>query len=234
MPCWVLRGCFLLAVSEPQKISWLPTWTWSLLPDVNFRKLDVYSVPVRLWALARWAVRNIPCTRFGPLGYSLKMDLNDRALILRAQQRDVAAFSALVERWWVYLVRFARSVVGEADAEDVVQDGLLTVWDKLPALRVPEAFPAWTVRIISRACFRRARRQRKMVPLTAAVWEPRLRWNRAAGTGYLGYSLHHSRRVSIQGSAGRRRAAPGAGLGYSRGLRKQRREGVGSRKKCLV
>ncbi|MGA2264574.1 MAG: TonB family protein [Acidobacteriota bacterium] len=98
------------------------------------------------------------------------MDLNDRALILRAQQRDVAAFSALVERWWVYLVRFARSVVGEADAEDVVQDGLLTVWDKLPALRVPEAFPAWTVRIISRACFRRARLQRKMVPLSEAVW----------------------------------------------------------------
>jgi RNA polymerase sigma-70 factor (ECF subfamily) len=100
------------------------------------------------------------------------VDVNDRALILRAQQRDVAAFSALVERWWVYLVRFARSVVGEADAEDVVQDGLLTIWDKLPALRVPEAFPAWTVRIISRACFRRARRQRKMVPLTAAVWAP--------------------------------------------------------------
>jgi len=115
-------------------------------------------------------VRNIPCTRFVPLGYSLKVDLNDRALILRAQQRDVAAFSALVERWWVYLVRFARSVVGEADAEDVVQDGLLTVWDKLPALRVPEAFPAWTVRIISRACFRRARLQRKMVPLSEAVW----------------------------------------------------------------
>lgn len=110
---------------------------------------------------------NIPCTRFRRLRYSLEVDPNDRTLILRAQQRDVCAFSALVEQRWVYLVRLARSIVGAADAEDVVQDGLLTIWKKLPALRAPEAFPAWAVRIISRACFRRARRQKRMLSLTA-------------------------------------------------------------------
>ncbi len=89
-------------------------------------------------------------------------------MILRAQQRDADAFSILVERRWSYLVRFARSIVGEADAEDVVQDGLLRAWDKLPRLRAAEAFPFWIVRIVSRFCFRRARRRRSMVPLSTA------------------------------------------------------------------
>ncbi len=97
------------------------------------------------------------------------MDPIDRSLILRARQRDVVAFSALVEQVWADLVRFARSVVGEADAEDVVQEGLLAAWEKLPGLRVPEAFPSWVVRIVSRRCFRRARWRRRMVPLTQAL-----------------------------------------------------------------
>ena len=97
------------------------------------------------------------------------VDPIDRALILRAQQRDVDAFSALVEKWWAYLVRFARSVAGEADAEDAVQDGLLIAWKKLPGLRAPEAFPAWIVRIIARICFRRVRRHLRTAPLALAA-----------------------------------------------------------------
>jgi len=97
------------------------------------------------------------------------VDENDRTLILRAQQGDVGAFSEIVERYWVYLVRLARSVVGEADAEDAVQEGLITAWRKLPGLKAPEAFTAWVVRIISRGCFRRARRRKPAVPLTSAI-----------------------------------------------------------------
>ncbi len=97
------------------------------------------------------------------------MDPIDRSLILRARQRDVAAFSAIVEQVWADLVRFARSAVGQADAEDVVQEGLLAAWEKLPGLREPEAFPPWVVRIVSRRCFRRARWRKRMVPLTQAL-----------------------------------------------------------------
>lgn len=85
------------------------------------------------------------------------MDEIDRALILRARERDVDAFAVLTEKLWGRFVRFARSILGGNDAEDAVQDGLLIVWKKLPGLREPEAFPAWSMRIIARIGFRRAR-----------------------------------------------------------------------------
>jgi len=97
------------------------------------------------------------------------VDANDRTLILLAQQGDVDAFSALVERHWVYFVKFARSMVGEAEAEDVVQEGLITAWKKLPGLKAPEAYVAWALRILSRTCFRRSRRRRPTAPLASAA-----------------------------------------------------------------
>jgi RNA polymerase sigma-70 factor (ECF subfamily) len=97
----------------------------------------------------------------------LLVDTSDRELIVRARERDIAAFSMLVERRWNGLVRFARSIVGEAEAEDVVQDGLIKAWRKLPGLRTPEAFTAWSLRIVARLGFRRARR-RQLVPLIEA------------------------------------------------------------------
>lgn len=89
--------------------------------------------------------------------------------MLRAQEGDAAAFSILVERRWTSLVRFARSVVGEAEAEDCVQDGLIAAWSKLPALRHPEAFRAWILRTIARLAFRRVRRSARHVSITEAA-----------------------------------------------------------------
>lgn len=89
----------------------------------------------------------------------------------RAAEGDRRAFAALVESHWERLVRLARSVVGDAEAEDAVQDGLLTAWEKLPTLRDPNAFPAWITRVVSRTCGRRAHRGRfhaAAVPLAAA------------------------------------------------------------------
>ncbi len=45
----------------------------------------------------------------------------------------------------------------------------MVAWEKLPGLRVPEAFPSWVVRIVSRRCFRRTRWRRRWVPLTRAL-----------------------------------------------------------------
>ncbi len=93
------------------------------------------------------------------------MSEDDRTLVLAAQSGDVEAFSRLVQLHWVRLVRFARSVAGENDAEDLVQDGFVTAWEKLPGLRDPGAFTTWLMRIVSRKCFRRARRVRYLIPL---------------------------------------------------------------------
>jgi RNA polymerase sigma-70 factor (ECF subfamily) len=89
----------------------------------------------------------------------------------RAGSRE--AFGLLVECHWARLVRLARSVVGEAEAEDVVQDSLVVAWSKIHQLSEPASFPAWTARIVFRRCLRRARRQRLFVSLEAeTVAEP--------------------------------------------------------------
>lgn len=97
------------------------------------------------------------------------VDADERSLVLRAQNGDAAAFSRLVERHWTWLVHFARSVVGEAEAEDCVQDGLLVAWTKLATLRQPDAFRAWILRTVSRLAFRRARWNARHVSIDEAA-----------------------------------------------------------------
>lgn len=88
-------------------------------------------------------------------------------------REDPEAFAAAVEREWDRLVRLARSVVGEAEAEDAVQDGLIAAWRKLGSLRDPAGFSAWLTRIVLRQCLRRVRWSfwRRFLPLDA-VPEP--------------------------------------------------------------
>jgi RNA polymerase sigma factor (sigma-70 family) len=96
------------------------------------------------------------------------VDETERGLVVRAQHGEVEAFSALVELHWCALVRFARSVVGDTDAEDCVQDALVRVWAKLGGLREPSAFGGWIMRIVARRCFRRGRLLARLLPFTAA------------------------------------------------------------------
>ncbi len=93
-------------------------------------------------------------------------------LVRRAAGGDRGAFCALVEKEWEPLVRLARSVVGDAEAEDAVQDALLTAWRQLATLREPAAFSAWISKMVLRRCLRRIRRGPAWLPLAAAP-EPR-------------------------------------------------------------
>ena len=86
-------------------------------------------------------------------------------LVTAAQGGDRRAFGSLVELHWAMLVRLARSVVGEADAEDLAQEALLVAWRKLAALSEPSRFPSWITRIVFRRSLRRARRRRPEVAL---------------------------------------------------------------------
>jgi len=98
----------------------------------------------------------------------------------RAAAGDRSAFGLLVEGEWDRLVRLARSVVGDADAEDAVQDALLRAWRALPGLRQPESFRAWIARVVLRRCFRCNRRRPALLPL-AAAGEPPVRPGVEAG-----------------------------------------------------
>lgn len=87
-------------------------------------------------------------------------------LVRRAAAGDRSAFARLTEAHWARLVRLARSVVGEAEAEDAAQDALIRAWLALPTLRRPEAFTPWLTRVLLRGCFREQRRRPETVPLT--------------------------------------------------------------------
>jgi RNA polymerase sigma-70 factor, ECF subfamily len=106
---------------------------------------------------------------------------SDAELVVAARQGQVQAFSTLVERHWGRLVRLARTVVGDADAEDLVQDSLVTAWDKLGALREPGSFLPWMLRTVARASVRRARRRAWLVPLVAVPEPADPRSERRAG-----------------------------------------------------
>ncbi len=85
------------------------------------------------------------------------MQESEIRLVREALDGDQEAYAALVERHWNRLVRLARSVVGEADSEDAVQEGFLLAWRKLSSLRHPEAFSGWLSRIVFRICLQKTR-----------------------------------------------------------------------------
>jgi RNA polymerase sigma-70 factor, ECF subfamily len=88
-------------------------------------------------------------------------------LVLAAQGGDRGAFASLVGSHWAMLVRLARSVVGESEAEDLAQEALIVAWRKLGGLSDPTRFPSWVTRIVFRRSLRRARRRRGEVAIEA-------------------------------------------------------------------
>lgn len=96
------------------------------------------------------------------------VDTAEASLVRLAVSGDRNAFARLIEAHWARLVRLARSVVGEAEAEDSVQDALVRAWLALPTLRRPEAFTPWLTRVVLRGCFRARRRRPETVALADA------------------------------------------------------------------
>src|SRR6185369_14554787 len=74
----------------------------------------------------------------------------DRALIARAQQNDVAAFRQLVERHQRRAFAIALSLVrDENDARELVQDAFLRVYRGLNSFQGGSSFFTWLYRIIT-------------------------------------------------------------------------------------
>lgn len=75
----------------------------------------------------------------------------DAILAQRAADGDSAAFEVLVRRHGPFLRAFAIRLTGSpADADDVVQDSLITVWNQLGTLQDPSKVRAWMTSILSR------------------------------------------------------------------------------------
>jgi RNA polymerase sigma-70 factor (ECF subfamily) len=90
----------------------------------------------------------------------LNVQSGDGETVRAAQAGDSQAFGRLVERYWREMVRLARSVTGDSDAEDCVQDALVSAWSALPQLDDPLRFRPWLARIVFRRALRAARTRR--------------------------------------------------------------------------
>lgn len=95
---------------------------------------------------------------------SLLGEIDDRQLILRAQDGETEAFGQLVDRYQGRLFRTAYMILADQqDSEDVVQETLILAWKRLHLLENPAAFRGWVSQICSRRATdmvrRRARRQ---------------------------------------------------------------------------
>jgi len=86
----------------------------------------------------------------------------DNELIRRfVKQQDSAAFEALVNRHLPKMRRYALVITGsEADADDVVQEVLVTLFRKLSTFKGNSAFGTWLFQVV-RNCGRDAIRRRK-------------------------------------------------------------------------
>lgn len=93
----------------------------------------------------------------------------DPELIVRAQQGDERAFADLTSAIGGRFNRAAYGIVRDRDlAEDAMQAALIQIWRKLPTLRDPARFDAWSYRILVRACYRESKRTRRNVLDVAA------------------------------------------------------------------
>src|SRR5262245_29533904 len=85
-----------------------------------------------------------------------------RELVGRAMAGDREAFSELMRLSLDRLYAVARLILrDEIRAQDATQEALVTAWRDLSSLRDPDRFDAWVHRLLVRACYREARRERR-------------------------------------------------------------------------
>ncbi len=89
-------------------------------------------------------------------------------LVLLAQTGDRVALEQLLRDTYAPLHRYITRLAGADLADDILQETSLQIFRKLPFLREPAVFRAWTLRIASRIAFSQLKRARRWQPLDAA------------------------------------------------------------------
>jgi RNA polymerase sigma-70 factor, ECF subfamily len=81
------------------------------------------------------------------------MDLDERELIVKAQEGDRLAFEELVYRYDRKVLSVAASYAADAeDAKDIYQEVFIRVYRALPKFRFESRFSTWLHRIVVNAC----------------------------------------------------------------------------------
>ncbi len=74
-------------------------------------------------------------------------------LVKKAQNRDAAAFTELMQSQMQNMYKTARAILqNEEDAADAISDTILTCWEKLSQLKQVSYFRTWMTRILVNKC----------------------------------------------------------------------------------
>ena len=94
------------------------------------------------------------------------VEIDDRDLIVRAQQGDRQAFAELVTRHQAGVVGLAYRMCGDLRlAEDASQEAFVRVWQNLNSYKPQYAFRSWLYRIAANAALDALRRERPAAEL---------------------------------------------------------------------
>ena len=84
-----------------------------------------------------------------------------RDLVIQAMAGDHEAFSELARLSVDWLHAVARLILHDPErAKDATQEALVAAWRDLAALRDPDKFEPWLRRLLVRACYKEARKER--------------------------------------------------------------------------
>ncbi len=90
------------------------------------------------------------------------MDAATRQIIIQCQQGNKQAFKALCEAHYDFCYRVALRMLGDQEeARDVVQEGLIRVWNNLSGYRSDTKFTTWLYTIITRLCIDSLRKHKE-------------------------------------------------------------------------
>ena len=89
-------------------------------------------------------------------------EVTEQELVQRLQAGDAETFDALFRRYFQKIFRQATHLLGNAaEAEEVVQEVFLAVYEKAHTFRGEAAFTTWLYRLTTNAAFSRLRRRKR-------------------------------------------------------------------------
>lgn len=94
-------------------------------------------------------------------------ETDDALLIVRLLNRDEKAFCDLISRYQRLMLSIARAIIGDAFAEDVVQEAWASIYTALPRFERRSSLKTWMLTIVSNEAKSRLRRESRTVSLEA-------------------------------------------------------------------
>lgn len=88
--------------------------------------------------------------------------MEEKELVLKAKGGDIKSFCVLYDNYKRKMYNYAYFKLGNSeDAEDIVQDSILTAFEQINKLKKPEAFSSWLFKILYYGCMSAVKEQIK-------------------------------------------------------------------------